>query len=496
MGDYFTPADQSTLNDLDLDFGVGGVLLLPDQPGSPHLLITADKTGTLFLLNRDNMGGYQNGPGGSNNDVGQASISPNPSLKNNLAYFNGSVYVAGNGNPLQAYAISISNGTLGTSPTSQSGNTFGTDSSDHDPNGQGANPIISANGTSNGIVWALDNSGYSSSSPAVLYAYNAANLSQELYNSTQAANSRDQAGAAVKFSAPVVANGLVYVPGESSVTVYGLITASKPAAPNNLAAAAGNNQVALSWAASSGATSYNVYRGPASGQEALLHSLVSGTSYTDTNVTNGTTYFYEVTAVNSVGESGKSNEASATPAVTAGTPVNLGGSFNLIGIVSDGSTFSSTGGLDGGGAALSANLLGTSVSAGGNTFTIGAAGSKNVVTAAGQTIVLPSGNYASLKFLATAVSGNQANQKFTVTYTNGTTKTFTQSISDWFTPQNYAGESKAVTMPYRDNYDGTKDSRTFYVYLYSFTLDPTKTIKSIKLPNQGNVKILAIDLVS
>jgi IPT/TIG domain len=182
--------------------------------------------------------------------------------------------------------------------------------------------------------------------------------------------------------------------------------------------------------------------------------------------------------------------------VTAGTPVNLGSSFNLAGIVSDGSTFSSTGGLDGGGAALSANLLGTSVSAGGNTFTIGAAGSNNVVSAAGQTIVLPSGNYASLQFLATAVNGNQANQKFTVTYTDGTTKTFTQSISDWFTPQNYAGESKAVTMPYRDLYNGTKDSRTFYVYLYSFALDPTKTIKSITLPNQGNVKILAIDLVS
>jgi len=182
--------------------------------------------------------------------------------------------------------------------------------------------------------------------------------------------------------------------------------------------------------------------------------------------------------------------------VTAGTPVNLGSSFNLAGIVSNGSTFSSTGGLDSGGAALSANLLGSSVSAGGNTFTIGAAGSNNVVTAAGQTIVLPSGNYASLQFLATAVNGNRANQKFTVKYSDGTTKTFTQSISDWFTPQNYAGESKAVTMPYRDLYNGRKDSRTFYVYLYSFALDPTKTIKSITLPNQGNVKILAIDLVS
>ena len=333
---------------------------------------------------------------------------------------------------------------------------------------------------------------YAGESTAVTMPY------RDMFDGTKDSRTFDVYGYSFSLDATKTVSSIT-LPNDANIELLSATLSSAtsvPAAPINLAATAGNNQVALSWAASSGATSYNVYRGTASGQEALLHSGVSGTSYTDSTAANGTTYFYEVTAVNSVGKSGKSNEVSATPAVTAGTPVNLGSSFNLAGIVSDGSTFSSTGGLDGGGAALSANLLGTSVSAGGNTFTIGAAGSNNVVTAAGQTIVLPSGNYASLQFLATAVNGNQANQKFTVTYTDGTTKTFTQSISDWFTPQNYAGESKAVTMPYRDLYNGTKDSRTFYVYLYSFALDPTKTIKSITLPNQGNVKILAIDLVS
>ena len=151
--------------------------------------------------------------------------------------------------------------------------------------------------------------------------------------------------------------------------------------------------------------------------------------------------------------------------------------------------------FDGGGNALSSALLGTSRTWDGTPFTIGVAGSSDVVSAAGQTIRLPAGNYASLRLLATAVNGNQADQAFTVRYADGTTATFTQSISDWYTPQGYAGESTAVTMGYRDRSDGTRDGRTFYVYGYSFALDATKTIASITLPDRGDVQILAIDLV-
>ena len=97
--------------------------------------------------------------------------------------------------------------------------------------------------------------------------------------------------------------------------------------------------------------------------------------------------------------------------------------------------------------------------------------------------------------LAAAVNGNQPNQVFTVRYTDGTAATFTQSISDWYTPQGYPGESAAVTMGYRDGSDGARDGRTFYLYGYSFPLDPTKTVSGITLPNDPNVEVLGIAMV-
>ncbi len=184
--------------------------------------------------------------------------------------------------------------------------------------------------------------------------------------------------------------------------------------------------------------------------------------------------------------------ATLVPAQSA-TSVSLSGAFNRTGIYADGSTFS-TGGLDGGGFALSANLLGTSQTWMGNTFAIGSAGSSDVVSTAGQTIALPAGQDVSLDLLATGVNGNQTNQTFTVKYSDGTTATFTQSLSDWFTPQNYSGESKAVTMAYRDLSNGTKDNQTFFVYGYTFALNSAKTVSSITLPKDANVEVLAINV--
>jgi hypothetical protein len=172
---------------------------------------------------------------------------------------------------------------------------------------------------------------------------------------------------------------------------------------------------------------------------------------------------------------------------------NLGGSFNREGIVTDGTTF--TGGLDGTTAAYSANLLGSSVNFGGATFNLGSANTSNDVSAAGQTITLPSGQFSSLRMLAAAVNGNQASQSFVVNFSDGTSSTFTQSISDWFTPQSFAGESTAVTMAYRDTTTGTQDNRTFLLYGYSFALSNTKTVSSITLPNNANVEVLAITLM-
>jgi hypothetical protein len=175
--------------------------------------------------------------------------------------------------------------------------------------------------------------------------------------------------------------------------------------------------------------------------------------------------------------------------------VNLSSAFNRTGIYNDGSTFSSNSGLDGLGHAYSANLLGSSVTYGGNSYAIGPAGSSDAVRVASQVITLPSGNYSYLSFLATAVNGNQTNLTFTVTYTDNTTQTFTQSFSDWHTPQNYSGESQAVAMSYGNLYSGGKDSRNYYLYAYSFPLNSGKQVKSVTLPNTPNVELFAMDLI-
>src|SRR5262249_41146618 len=133
----------------------------------------------------------------------------------------------------------------------------------------------------------------------------------------------------------------------------------------------------------------------------------------------------------------------------AATPINLASAFNATGLVADGGKFGG-GGLDHDGYALSSSLVGRSLTVGGTKFDLGPAGAKDIVSAAGQTIALPAGRYSALKLLATGVNGAQANQVFTVTYTDGTTARFVQSISDWAMPRNYSGEATALATAYRD----------------------------------------------
>src|SRR5271167_336241 len=111
------------------------------------------------------------------------------------------------------------------------------------------------------------------------------------------------------------------------------------------------------------------------------------------------------------------------------------------------------------------------------------------------TIPLPAGNYATLNLLGAAAHGSQTNQSFVVTYTDGTTSTITQSLSDWWgPPQNYAGESVVVTMPYLVTPTGATMNEVVYVYGYTFAINSAKTVQSITLPNNRNVMILAIDV--
>jgi nickel-dependent lactate racemase len=105
-----------------------------------------------------------------------------------------------------------------------------------------------------------------------------------------------------------------------------------------------------------------------------------------------------------------------------------------------------------------------------------------------------------LEILAAAVNGNLASQKFIITYTDNSTTTITQSVSDWFTPQGYPGESVALSTAYRDVYKGTTDNRTFDLYGYSFGINANKTVKSLTLPAPKSadnvVVVLAVALAS
>ena len=184
------------------------------------------------------------------------------------------------------------------------------------------------------------------------------------------------------------------------------------------------------------------------------------------------------------------------PAVNTGSsvPVDLSSAFNTVGLLNDGATFGTDAGTDGGGAAYAAALLGPAQTWKGVRFTLGPVGANDVVTAHGGTVALPTGAHASLWLLGAAIDGSQKAQAFTVSYTDGTSQSLVQNMSDWFQPEGFPGESRAVRMPYRVLATGEKDPRTFCVYSYGFTLDPTKTVKSLTLPDNGNVKILAVTL--
>ncbi len=227
---YFTPADQQNLEGGDTDHGSGGAAILVDQPSGPHphLMIGGGKEGNFFLLDRDNLGGYGANFNPADSNAVQ-KFSEGNGIFSTAAFFNSALYIAGVGGHLKSFAFNTPTmGKFNTAQTSQSAGTFGF---------PGATPSVSARGTTNGIIWAMNNNAYctqqsSSCGPTVLHAYDATNLATELWNSSQSAG--DAAGNAVKFTVPTVANGKVYVgtrgndsgnggtsiPGE--IDVYGL----------------------------------------------------------------------------------------------------------------------------------------------------------------------------------------------------------------------------------------------------------------------------------
>lgn len=213
--DFFTPWDQNSFNNTDADVGSGGVLLLPDQPdGSlyPHLLAEIGKTNEVYLLNRDNMGKFN---AANNSQIVQDLTGVVGGHWGMPAFWNNTFYFGGQYDNLKAIPFNTATAQLASTPSSQSSTYFMY---------PGPTPSISANGNTNGIVWAIQSDAYATSGSSILHAYAAANLVNELYNSNQSAN--DNPGGAVKFTVPTIANGKVYVGAVKKLTVYGLLPSS------------------------------------------------------------------------------------------------------------------------------------------------------------------------------------------------------------------------------------------------------------------------------
>jgi hypothetical protein len=221
--DWFTPWNQLSLSNADEDLGSGGLLLLPDlPPGSAHqhLLVQMGKEGKIYLVDRDIMGTFCATCTTIDTQIPQEIPGATAGIWGSPAYWNGSVYWGGgndggSSDHVKAFSFNANgSGLLSTSPTSQSSKSFSFST---------AAPVISANANTNGILWILDNSTFLTTCCQVLYAYDATNLGTMLYNSTQAANNRDALGGSVKFTAPLVVNGKVYVGSQGQVSVFGLL---------------------------------------------------------------------------------------------------------------------------------------------------------------------------------------------------------------------------------------------------------------------------------
>jgi serine/threonine protein kinase len=173
-------------------------------------------------------------------------------------------------------------------------------------------------------------------------------------------------------------------------------------------------------------------------------------------------------------------------------PVDLSLDFNATGFYT-GSRFVRSDGLDGLGNAFPEEVLTAAKTWAGVPFSLGPTDAPDAV--ANRTIALPAGTFDSLKMLAIGVNGDQESQVFRVTYADGSESSFTQSISDWYTPENYSGEAEVAASPYRVGNGGGKDQRTFHLYGYSFPLNARKKVRDFVLPANSGVKVFGLTLV-
>ncbi len=222
--DWFSPANRDCIDEADLEIGSGGVAILPADAGNgKNLAAVISKEGRLFILNRDSLGHF-NAAGDTQIPAafmvgnqtcflgmgGGFAEGPNwQRLYGNVSYWNGNIYAGAANAPLKQY--SFQNGIPNSTPLAQSGTSSSL---------RGMNTVVSANGNTNGIVWAYEKS--ANGGQAILHAYDATNIGRELWNSNMAGG-RDSLPVATAFGVPVVLNGRVIAAGDSAVTVFGAL---------------------------------------------------------------------------------------------------------------------------------------------------------------------------------------------------------------------------------------------------------------------------------
>jgi len=232
----------------------------------------------------------------------------------------------------------------------------------------------------------------------------------------------------------------------------------------------------------------SIVEGQGNKQKVVFRAIPSAsTGFTSVTVTGTSGTFTQTLALTLAVSAGVGTTGS-------GTQVPLSSEFNIDGIYTDGTKYT-TGGLDGTGYSYSSNLLTTSRVLNKVLFDFGPANQPDAVSCSGQSVSLPAGQFSYLELLATGVEGSQASQTLTVNYTDGTSSQFVQSFSDWFSPQKFHGEFEGVAMAYRNFDNGTKDKRTFNLYAYRLALNPAKIVQSVSLPNDAHVLVLAATLV-
>lgn len=308
LADYFTPHNQSLLEAIDKDFGSGGVVLLPDEVGSaahPHLLVCADKLGTIYLVDRDNLTQYH--PSGDL--VVQELVSNIFKCWSTPVYFNHTVYFTGVGDYLKAF--SLNNAVLGETVSTNTATRYNT---------YGTTPSLSANGTNNAILWTISTNGNGQS---VLHALNASDITNDLYNSAVAGQNP---GTFVKFITPTIANGKVYVGTANSVAVYGLNSPVITEQPQALSLGVGSNAT-FSVTATSLATATYQWR-----KDGFDIANATNATFTVTNVQLADVATYSVVVSDSIGLA-LSVGAPLTLTNTMVTITSLGGGTNQISFV-------------------------------------------------------------------------------------------------------------------------------------------------------------------